>query len=103
MKTIIVKDLTEHQYSNEDGDVLFNRIHNEFKKGRKVLVSFEGIYALNTSYINSAFVQLLDYYSYSFIKEHLMLINSTGFINKAVKHRIEFEFKKRESLKNRGN
>lgn len=98
MRAIIAKDLTEYQYSNEDGDVLFNEIHNRLKEGKKAVVSFKGIYALNSSYINSAFVQLLDYYSYSFIKEHLMLTDSTGFINKAVKHRVKFEAEKREYL-----
>lgn len=92
MRAIIAKDLTEYQYSNEDGDVLFNEIHNRLKEGKKAVVSFKGIYALNSSYINSAFVQLLDYYSYSFIKEHLMLNRVLNLLRGGYKHEIEKRF-----------
>lgn len=91
MKTIIVRDILTSTALNEDGEVLFNHIRASFDKGEKVTVSFEGIAALNTSFVNSAFADLLDYYSFSFIKEYLVIINSTKGINRLIGKRMKEE------------
>ncbi|MGY3718642.1 STAS-like domain-containing protein [Sutcliffiella cohnii] len=41
------------------------------------MVSFQEISALNTSFVNSAFIELLNDYDFPFIKENLRFVDST--------------------------
>lgn len=91
MKTIIVRDILKSTALNADGEVLLDHIRSSFDKGEKVAVSFEGIAALNTSFVNSAFADLLGYYSFSFIKEHLIIKHSTKGINRLIGNRMKEE------------
>ena len=91
MVTIDVKKFLKSYYTNNDGDVLYNEICFLFELDKKVEISFEGIPGLNSSFINSAFIQLLDKYSFDYIKENLTFINSSKQINKLILNRFKFE------------
>lgn len=91
MNTIVVSDILKNTALNEDGEVLYSHIRKSFDQGNQVTVSFEGIAALNTSFVNSAFVDLLDHYSFSFIKNHLIIKNSTKGINRLIGKRMHEE------------
>ena len=85
-------------YSNSDGQVILDLIKKEFSKGNKVAVSFEGVTAVNSSFVNTAFIELLDSYDFNFVKTHLQFKNTTKQINSMIKGRFEFEVKKSRQL-----
>lgn len=93
---INILDHVEHCYSNDDGKVIFQIINNALKNGEQVTVSFNGITSLNSSFVNSAFIELLDHCDFSLIQEKLRFINSTQQINRMIKRRFSFEINRKE-------
>lgn len=90
VKVNIMKDLKTFS-TNDDGDVLFNILRKNLDDGKKVTVSFEGIHGLNSSFVNSAFIRLLEFYSFDFIKENVGFAYTNKQINKIILSRFEFE------------
>lgn len=91
MVTIIVKELVDNVRDNQSGLVLLEAIQNAFEKKQKVIVSFESIPYISTSFINSAFINLLDDYTFEEIKANLTFKNSTAQINQLIRERFAFE------------
>lgn len=92
MVTIDVKRYLNGSYfSNDDGNVLFKEIEYLFNLEEKVNVSFEGISGLNSSFVNSAFIQLLNDFTFEFIKDNLKFSNSNKQINKLILSRFKYE------------
>ncbi|MGG3693905.1 STAS-like domain-containing protein [Heyndrickxia ginsengihumi] len=88
---IRVKDLVDQVYSNNDGMVIYNELKNQLDNDNKVAVSFDDIGALNSSFVNSAFIELLNDFDFQFIKNNLRFVNSTKQINEMIKSRFAFE------------
>lgn len=78
-------------FTNQDGQIIFEKIINAFSNKEKVEVSFDGMGGVSSSFINAAFIQLLDYYEYSFIKENLKFSNMLKVNNDLIKKRFQFE------------
>lgn len=93
---IIVKDYVKEVYSNDDGLIIYNALKKELNSANHVRVSFKEIYALNTSFVNSAFIELLNDFEFEYIKEHVHFIDSTKQINSIIKDRFLFEINERE-------
>ncbi|MEM5014128.1 STAS-like domain-containing protein [Niallia taxi] len=91
---IRVKDLVDTVYSNDDGKVVYSEVKKQLQDNNKVAVSFDTIGALNTSFVNSAFIELLNDYDFNFIKNHIQFIDSTNQINQMIKSRFSFEVNK---------
>lgn len=91
MVTIVVSDYLDSYMSNDDGDKLFDLIKNHFDNRKYVKVSFKGVKGLNTSFVNSAFISLLDYYDFGYIKQNLTFENTTKQINDLILNRFKFE------------
>lgn len=91
MVTIVVNNQLKSYTTNDDGDKLFNLIRDHFENKDRVKISFQGIKGLNTSFVNSAFISLLDYYDFSFIKQNLTFENTTKQINDLILSRFRFE------------
>ena len=98
LTNIKVLDHINQCYSNSDGQVVFDLINKEFNNGNKVAVYFDGVSALNSSFVNSAFIELLEIHDFKFIKSHLQFKNSTQQINSLIKDRFAFEVKKSKEL-----
>lgn len=94
MVILKVVDHINHCYTNADGDVIKEQILRHFKSGEKVSLSFAEIDSVSSSFLNSALIELLDNYSFDFIKSNLGFVNSTKAINEAIKRRFSFEVKK---------
>lgn len=92
--SIELKRVLNQHVTNEDGDLLFNIIRDEFEKDNKVNISMLGVYGLNTSFINSAFIQLLEHYSYDFIKKNLTFTNSNKQINDVILENFKYQTEK---------
>jgi len=86
----IRKELHEY-YTNDSGDELNRIIRHHFDNKEKVIVSFDGISEINSSFVNSAFVQLLDFYDLKFIMQHLTFKHSNRQINNLILSRFKFE------------
>lgn len=91
MVTIRVKDHVAQCVSNDDGALLFYLIKQSFDRDEPVEVSFDGIYSLPTSFVNSAFVELLEYYHFCQVKKLLSFKDTTRQINEVIKKRFTFE------------
>lgn len=88
---IIVKDYVREVYSNDDGLIIYHVLKKELNNANHVHVSFKEIYALNTSFVNSAFIELLNDFEFEYIKEHVHFIDSTKQINNIIRDRFLFE------------
>lgn len=95
---INVLDLVPHCYTWEDGNVVGRAIQQGLEKKEKVAVSFTGVEDVPTSFVNAAFVKLLDDFSYEDIRSNLSVINSTRQINEMIKRRLDFETKRAASV-----
>ena len=88
----IIKELDSF-YTNDDGDILFRILKENLNDGNKVDVSFEGIHGLNSSFVNSAFIRLLECYSFDFIKMNIRFVDTNKQINQLISSRFRFETK----------
>lgn len=95
---IRILDYVDHCYSNDDGLVINKLIKNEIIRGNQVVVSFDRIKALNSSFVNSAFIELLDDFDFNVIKYSLKFTDSTKQINEMIKSRFGFEVNRRKNL-----
>ena len=91
MNKINVIEHMGNYFSNADGEILQKEIRQHFEKGVCVTISFKGISGLNSSFINSAFIDLLDTYSFDYITSHLFFTDTTKQINKLILERFKFE------------
>ncbi|MEB9549522.1 STAS-like domain-containing protein [Bacillus cereus] len=98
MVTINVLNHVEGCYSNDDGYVILNLIKKAFKDNKQVTVSFEGVNSVTSSFVNSAFIELLNWYDFNFIRSNLHFTNSTKQINSTIKHRFQFETSQKKEV-----
>jgi hypothetical protein len=92
---IKVKDHVARCYSNQDGRTVLEQIKPPLLAENKVVVSFEGVDSVTSSFVNSAFVELLNSLDFSQIKANLHFVNSNAQINRTIKNRFEFEVDRR--------
>lgn len=99
MVLIDVKTALKNYYTNDDGDKLFNIIVDNFENDNPIQVSFKGIDSLNSSFVNSAFIRLLDIYTFNEIREKLSFVDTNKQINLLILGRFKFEVKKKAEIK----
>lgn len=87
---ITVLDYIDDCYSYEEGEVIYDLIKDSLHRGEKVHVSFKGVRAANTAFINATLIRLLDDYDFSFIQERIVVLDSTRSLNNLIKQRFEF-------------
>lgn len=95
---IIIKDHIEHCYSNDDGRIIHDIIEVYLKKNTNVTISFEHIDSVTSSFVNSAFIKLLDQFDFGHIRHSISFINSTNQINEMIKKRFNYEVNERKNL-----
>ncbi len=76
--------------SYEDGELIFKLIRQEMKKGEKAVVSFSGISSVPSAFVNSAFIRLVEEFSFDEIRSLLVITDSTKHINDLIKSRFDF-------------
>lgn len=90
MVAIRIIDHVKQPSSYDDGQVIFNLIRDDVREGRPVEVSFEGIHAVPSAFINAALVQLVETAALPQIFKCLQITHSTKFINDLIKRRFAF-------------
>lgn len=93
---IKIKDYSDNCYTNADGGVVFLLLKDLLSENNNITVSFEGIQNLSSSFVNSALIQLLDYFEFDYIKNHLSFIKTTKVINDLIIKRFNFEVKNKK-------
>lgn len=94
MVVVNVLNHVERCYSNEDGTKIFKLLTKYLNKGEIVILSFEGVNSLTSSFTNTALIELLKEYDFNYIKNNLRFTNSNKNINEMIKHRFAFEVKR---------
>ncbi|EME3512156.1 STAS-like domain-containing protein, partial [Enterococcus faecium] len=100
MVLIKIVDHLSSYYTNDDGDKLFYIIVEKLNKGESVDISFKGIDSINSSFVNSAFISLLDLYTFDEIRKKVNFINTNKQINLLILNRFKFEVKKKQVVAN---
>ena len=88
---IQVKDLVSAAYTNDDGDTVHAAVAAELARTPQVTVSFTGIDAVTSSFVNSAFVPLLEKLGFEEFKKRVRIVDATKPTIQLIKHRLEFE------------
>lgn len=89
-------DIVRQCYSNADGHQLFKVVDDYVKRSEPVTVSFQGVDTVPSSFVNSAFIALLETYDFEIIKNTLSFSNTTQQINEMIKTRFAFEVSRRK-------
>ncbi|PLT16262.1 MULTISPECIES: STAS-like domain-containing protein [Ralstonia] len=87
-------DYVKQCYSNADGQVIFRLIVDPIQQGESVTVSFDGVDAVPSSFVNSAFIALLEKVSFDRIKATLRFEGSNRQINDMIRSRFAFEVRR---------
>lgn len=96
MVNIKIVDVLNSYYTNDDGDKLFDLIINNLNGDNSVEISFEGIDSVNSSFVNSAFIRLLDLYTFDEVRKKLSFTNTNKQINLLILNRFKFEVEKKQ-------
>ncbi len=77
MKEIKVYDITGSRaiLDTPDGDILFNKLLNNFKDGHIATLDFEKVDTILSMFLNSAIAPLYEIYDSGFLKQHLIIKN----------------------------
>jgi hypothetical protein len=89
MELIRVLDHVQSCSSYDDGNVIFELIAPRVREGEDVTLSFEGVSAVPSSFINAAIVRLAEVVPLGEIRKHLSLTRTTRQINEMVKMRFD--------------
>jgi Mg/Co/Ni transporter MgtE len=84
VNTLIAAAVTE-----ADGAAVFAELSRELQRQDVVTLSFSGLKTASTSFVNTAFVPLLDLMPFQDIKRRLKVVESTRQINHMIKWRLE--------------
>lgn len=98
MVKIYVKDQVGRCYSNEDGLVINKIIQSYMVKNEIITISFKGIDGVTSSFVNTAFIELLNVYDFDKIKKLIRFVDTNSQINSMIKDRFIFEVNRRNNL-----
>lgn len=91
---IKILDITTRCVTNDDGDKVFQKIKPILDKNEKLNLSFCKVGGVTSSFVNSAFVQLLDFFPFDFVKTHLSFSETIPQNNQTILKCFEIETNK---------
>lgn len=90
MVTVHIADAVKQASSYDDGQVIFDLIAPAIINGDRVEVSFKGIPAVPSAFVNAAFVRLIEVTSFDQVRKNLVITDSTKYINDLIRDRFNF-------------
>lgn len=84
MVNITIKNYVQYAYTYEEGQVIYDLLAPPLMSGEDVVLSFEGLKSVPSSFVNAALLQLVDQLPISEIKRRLKIVDSTNFINEMI-------------------
>lgn len=91
---IKVIDIAAGANTEAQGEAVLRHLRDSFLFSDKIIISFEGIHTATSSFVNAAFVPLLDAMSFDEIKMRLKIVSSAKQINDMVRARLLNESRK---------
>lgn len=88
---IRVVDLAPAAYTNDDGATVHASIVAALAVHEKLVVSFAGVDAVTSSFVNSALLPLIETLGLEAFKQRVRIIDATKPTIDLIKHRIAFE------------
>jgi STAS-like domain of unknown function (DUF4325) len=90
---IRIVDIVGAADTADQGSVVFARLRAALASSnrRQVIVSFEGVKTATSSFVNTAFVQLLELMPLAEIKRRIRVVASSRQINDMIRSRLERE------------
>ncbi|WP_022721697.1 STAS-like domain-containing protein [Rhodopseudomonas sp. B29] len=73
------------------GEIILQMLRSALRSGANVTIDFDGVTTATSSFANTAFVPLLDEFSFDQIKQRLRIVRSTRQINEMIKRRLDRE------------
>lgn len=73
-----------------DGEIIYSLIAPKIISGEDVTLSFAGVLAVPSAFINGAIVRLVESTSLEEVRKHLKIEDSTRQINELIKSRFNF-------------
>jgi hypothetical protein len=83
-------DHVDHCSTYSEGEVIFNLVAPAIKRGEDVTLSFEGVSAVPSAFVNGALVRLAEETPIAEVRRHLRIVDSTRQINELVRSRFAF-------------
>lgn len=83
-----IKDFTASADTSDDGTKILPHVEALFRREGVVVVSFHGINTATSSFVNAAFVPLIETFGIADIKKRLRVVDSTRQINEMVRTRL---------------
>lgn len=90
MVTIRITEYVKQASTYDDGQIIYDLISPQIISDNPIEVSFLGIQAVPSAFVNAAFLQLLEVVPMQIIQRNLKISDSTKFINELIKRRFEF-------------
>ena len=88
---IKIKDYIPNGSDNYEGEIIFKIIMENIEKNEILNISFSDMNAVSSSFVNSAFIELLNFYNFDYIKRKLKFQDTLKVHNDLIKSRFEFE------------
>lgn len=88
---LVVRDFVGSCHTNHEGEVIFNLISQSIFSGSSVVISFKGISSVTSSFLNSAFIPLLERVTFDQVKRCLKIVDSNKSINESIIRRFKQE------------
>jgi len=80
--------------TNDEGAQIYSAIASNLRVGGSAIVSFAGIQNATSSFVNSAFVELLNDMSLDDIKKQVRIVDASRQIREIIKRRLTAEAEK---------
>lgn len=88
---ITVRNVSKFADTNAQGDMLFRALMDAMQTSQAITVDFTGVQNATSSFVNSSFVRLLDYYSFAAIQQRLKIVGVNRQIANMIRSRMQFE------------
>lgn len=88
---IKLTDYISNGINNSEGELIFKIIMDKIEKEENLEISFSGMTAVSSSFVNSAFIELLKFYKFEYIKNKIKFKDTLKVHNDLIKSRFEFE------------
>jgi hypothetical protein len=84
-----ILDITSGANTGDQGQAVLADIQDILTAGKSVTISFAGVHTATSSFVNAAFVPLLQRMTLDELKRRMRVIDSTRQINDMIKWRLE--------------
>jgi STAS-like domain of unknown function (DUF4325) len=83
-----IRDIAHGADTADEGAAVLNVLSSAIASEDQIIVSFEGLQTATSSFVNAAFLPLLEKYALYELKRRIRVIESTRQINDMIKNRL---------------